>query len=476
MATIAMPPVLNLTGGSSTPNFTTSWYNSGSVPIVNMVQASLVDPAGVTQLASLTVTLTTFHPGDVLSVPTLGNTTITSSYANGTLTLSGVDSVADYQRTLRFINYNNTAGGPGTGSVTATLVASDGTYSSSPVTSTININVASGQVLGNRLFYNNSKYDGNNGAINANDDAAIASDKLGFNGVGTATFANISSFSRGITGVMVDLQAGLGTHNLINLTSGDITFKVSPTAFVASTYNQLSTWTTAPTPAAISVRLGAGTGGSDRIEITWPNGAIQDTWLAVDVHAGGNTGLSSDDIFYFGSVIGDSGVGDSATLAKTDGNDNTAAINNVVGLTTPVWNALDFSKDGKVDGSDANLPISSLFALHYLANPTGSLGSPAASPAAVMSSATPITTAVSTTDHVVAASLPSSLSLGAPLLMPNWILGGPLHSTVVSAPDGPSPTHAASSPQFLQAIDQIARKFDATDESLDSLLAELGLR
>ncbi len=483
-ATITIPPVLSLTGSSSTPNYTTNWYNSGSVPIVNMAQATAIDPAGVTNLASVTVKLTTFHTGDVLSVPTLGNTTIASSYANGTLTLSGIDSVADYQRTLRFINYNNTAGGPGTGSVTATLVASDGTYSSSPVTSTININVASGQVLGNRLFYNNSKYDGNNGAINANDDAAIASDKLGFNGVGTATFASISSYSRGITGVMVDLQAGLGAHSLINLTSGDIMFKVSPAAFVASTYNQLGTWTTAPTPANISVRLGAGTGGSDRIEITWPTGTIKNTWLAIDVHAGGNTGLSSDDIFYFGSVIGDSGAGDSATLAKSDGNDNTAAINNIVGLTTPVWNALDFSKDGKVDGSDANLPLSSVFALHYLANPTGSFGSqsespgasPAAAPAAVVSSATPITTAVSTTDHVVDASLPSSLSLGAPLLTPNWIPGGPLHSTVVSAPDGRSSTHAASSRQFLEAIDQIARKFDATDESLDSLLAELGLR
>src|ERR1019366_3328591 len=106
---------------------------------------------------------------------------------------------------LRFINYNNTAGGPGTSPITATFVANDGTPASTPVTSTININVGSGQVLGNRLFYNNSKYDGNNGNIAPTDDAAIASDKTGYNGTGTATFANVSSFNKGITGIMVDL-------------------------------------------------------------------------------------------------------------------------------------------------------------------------------------------------------------------------------------------------------------------------------
>ena len=141
---------------------------------------------------------------------------LTSSYSAGTLTLSGTDTVAHYQQALRFINYNNTAGGPGATPIMATFVANDGTHASNPVTSTININVGSGQVLGNRLFYNNSKYDGNSGAIIGNDDMAIASDKTGYNGTGTATFANVSSFNKGITGIMVDLQSGIGTHSAIN--------------------------------------------------------------------------------------------------------------------------------------------------------------------------------------------------------------------------------------------------------------------
>jgi hypothetical protein len=367
------PPVLSLTAGagSGAPNFTTSWYNQGPVPIANNILATVAASSGTPTLSSLIIKLTTFHSGDVLSVPALNGVSITSSYSAGTLTLSGTDTLAHYQQALRFVSYGNTAGGPGAASVTAAFVANDGTNSSTPVTATISISLTTGQILGNRLFYNNSKYDGNNGAINANDDLSIASDKTGYNGTGTATFANVSAFNRGITGIMVDLQGGLGTHAAINLTSGDLTFKISPATFVTTTYNQLSTWTTAPTPAAVSVRMGAGLGGSDRLEITWANGAIKNEWIEVNLHSGGNTGLSANDVFYFGSAIGDSGAADTALLAKTDGNDYNVPFNNIVSLTTPVWNLADYTKDGKVDGSDATTAIGNVFTLHYLAAPAG---------------------------------------------------------------------------------------------------------
>ncbi len=373
-ATINMPaPSLSLTAGagSGAPNFTTTWYNQGTIPTQNNVLATVTALSGVTTLSSLKVTLATFHTGDVLSLAPLGGVSLalTSSYSAGTLTLSGTDTVGHYQQALRFINYNNTSGGPGATPVVATFVANDGTQASTPVTATINISVGSGQVLGNRLFYNNSKYDGNNGNIAATDDAAIASDKTGYNGTGTATFANISAFNKGITGIMVDLQNGIGTHSAI--TAGDISFKVSPATFVATTFNQLSTWSAGPSPSAVSVRIGAGQGGSDRLEITFGTGVVKNEWLEVDVHSGGHTGLSANDVFYFGSVIGDSGAADTALLAKTDGNDYNVPFNNIIGLTTPVWNLADYTKDGKVDGSDATTAISNVFTLHYLANPTG---------------------------------------------------------------------------------------------------------
>ncbi len=228
VATINMPaPSLSLTAGagSGAPNFTTTWYNQGTIPTQNNVLATVTALSGVPTLSSLKVTLATSHTGDVLSLAPLGGVvlSLTSSYSAGTLTLSGTDTVAHYQQALRFINYNNTVGGPGATPIVATFVANDGTHASNPVTATININVGSGQVLGNRLFYNNSKYDGNNGNINASDDAAIASDKTGYTGTGTATFANVSSFNKGITGIMVDLQRPASRHAL-----GDHRWRPSP--------------------------------------------------------------------------------------------------------------------------------------------------------------------------------------------------------------------------------------------------------
>ncbi len=465
-------PVISLTAGAGAPNFTTSWFNGGSVPIENMVQAAVTGPGGLELLASLTVTLATFHNGDVLSVPILAaNSAISASYSAGTLTLSGNASLAQYTQELRLINYNNTAGGPGTSPITATVVASDGVLSSTPVTATINVSVASGQVLGNRLFYNNSKYDGNNGAINAGDDAAIASDKVGFNGTGTASFSNISSFTRGITGVMVDLASGLGTHSKINLTSGDITFKIAPTSFVSGSYNQLSTWTTFASETAISVRMGSGTGGSDRVEITFATNAIKNTWLEVDVLADANTGLSTPDIFYFGSAAGDSGLGDSAALAKVDINDANAPLANILGLTTQVFQILDYTKDGKVDINDANAAANSVFTLHYIASPAEPFapsGGGIAAPAAVATAAP----AATPTGFAV---LASGLN-GSPAGLPAGRLPGILSSQpVAQVLENLTHPNGAQSRQVLQTIDELAAKFNLNDDMLDRLLADLGL-
>jgi hypothetical protein len=403
----------------------------------------------------------------VLAVTNLNNVLISSSYSAGTLTLSGTDTLAHYQQELRFINYDNTAGGPGVSTITATLVVSDGAQTSAPVTSTIKIVPGSGQVLGNRLFYNNSKYDVNNGAINANDDLAIASDKTGY--TGTVTFASVSSFNKGITGIMVDLQAGLGAHSAINLNSGDITFKVSPASFVTTTYNQLSTWSTAPTPTAISVRMGAGQGGSDRLEITWATGVIKNEWIEVDVHAGGHTGLAVDDVFFFGSLVGDSGAADTPLLAKTDSNDYNVALNNIAPLTTPVWNLSDYT----TDGNDATAAINNVFSLHYLVNPTGpfapangdGIADPAASPAATPAVSPSVVSAVS-----------SSLSI----LNNGSSTASPIHHALqhafVSPPAAKPEQTVWRCTQIQQAVELITSKFDLHDDALDHLLRDLGLQ
>src|SRR5262249_1409260 len=155
---------------------------------------------------------------------------------------------------------------------------------------------------------------------------------------GVATFASVSSYSKGINGIMVDIA---GVHGPIS--ASDFTFKIGND-------NTPSGWALAPAPSAISTRVGAGTSGSDRVEIIWDNGAIANTWLEVIVPAGPNTGLAAPDIFFFGSRIGDIGSGGPATFV-TNASDEIAARNNQ-GAGAGITNLFDFDRSGEVSAVD----------------------------------------------------------------------------------------------------------------------------
>src|SRR5260370_6117532 len=102
----------------------------------------------------------------------------------------------------------------------------------------------------------------------------------------TATFANYSGSALGINGIMIDvsnLPAGTPT-------ASDFTFKIGND-------NNPAAWALAPIPT-ISVRRGAGTGGSDRIELIWPDNAIQNTWLQVTMLTDAAPTLAAPDVFY----------------------------------------------------------------------------------------------------------------------------------------------------------------------------------
>ena len=67
-------------------------------------------------------------------------------------------------------------------------------------TRVIKIHVLKPTMIGSRVFYNRSAFDGN-AAANAADDAAIAPDKPPLRPGQTASFANYTSYSRGIHGL-----------------------------------------------------------------------------------------------------------------------------------------------------------------------------------------------------------------------------------------------------------------------------------
>jgi hypothetical protein len=185
-------------------------------------------------------------------------------------------------------------------------------------------------VAGRQVFYDNSRFDG------ASDDAAIAVNKEALLPGQTAAFKNLTSYSRGINGVMVDiyhLPAG-------PLTLADFAFKVGNDGLPGG-------WANAPAPQSIAVQRGGGAGGSDRIKIIWADNDIQNEWLQVTANAA-NTGLARDDVFYFGNLPGESGDNTVVDLA-----DEEASRNNRSGFNfVPITNSYDYNRDGQVNATD----------------------------------------------------------------------------------------------------------------------------
>lgn len=197
-------------------------------------------------------------------------------------------------------------------------------------------------VVGAYLFYNDSVFDANAPAANAADDAAVAPDKQPLLPGNSASFANYSSYSKGINGIMVDLS---GLPSGATLTADDFSFLVGNSS-------DPGTWTAAPAPTAVVDRPGAGALGSDRLEITWANNAIQNTWLQVVVKSDVNTALSAPDVFYFGNAIGESG--NSTTDAIVDSSDELGARSDPHSFTNPalITDVCDYNRDGRVDATD----------------------------------------------------------------------------------------------------------------------------
>ena len=106
------PPELDLNGTAAGTEFAAILTVTGvPVPIVDRTNLTLTDPNSTT-LEESKVTISNLQDvGAEILVADTGGTNITASYDSntGTLTLSGEDTVANYQQVLRTITYTNTA-------------------------------------------------------------------------------------------------------------------------------------------------------------------------------------------------------------------------------------------------------------------------------------------------------------------------------------------------------------------------------
>jgi len=233
-------------------------------------------------------------------------------------------------------------------------------YTISYVSGTLDVVAAT--VAGRQLFYNESIYDGGIAGINSSDDLAIAIDKSAYlPGSGLATFASVSSYMRGINGIMVDL---FGSHP--NVTAADFVFRLGND-------NSPEDWIDAPAPTGVVVRPGAGAGGADRVEITWASAAIRNTWLQVEVLSNPRTGLAASDVFYWGSRVGDSGLRPSDAYFVTSAIDKIHVTYSIDG-SVDIRNTLDFNRDGRVTATDGTVVLASIGSTFRLNLGLGALG------------------------------------------------------------------------------------------------------
>jgi len=198
------------------------------------------------------------------------------------------------------------------------------------------------KVVGRHVFYNNSSFDGNDPQANARDDDAVALDKEAVLPGDAITFAGYTSYSRGINGIMIDVE---DLPYDTALSSADFEFRVG-------NGSDLSSWSPAPDPSSITIRPGGGEGGSDRVTITWPDNSIRKQWLQVTMLATVNTALPENDVFCFGNAIGE--AGNAAGEALVNALDVLLARNNPRTLINPapIDFPYDYNRDARVNATD----------------------------------------------------------------------------------------------------------------------------
>jgi hypothetical protein len=130
-------------------------------------------------------------------------------------------------------------------------------------------------------------------------------------------------------------------------TASDFAFKIGNDNNPAG-----SGWSSIVPSPTISLRRGAGTGGSDRIELIWSDNAIQNTWLQITVKADAQTGLASDDVSYFGNQIGE--TGNNPANAFVDAGDFVAVRDHPADFLHRALpsNPYDFNHDSFVNATD----------------------------------------------------------------------------------------------------------------------------
>ena len=193
-------------------------------------------------LASMTATLSGVLDGtsEILAA-NVSNTSITSSYANGVLKLSGVASPADYQTVLKTVTYKDTAASPTAGVRTIAFVVNDGIVNSLPATATVSVivppagyTITTGSTLINASEAANTSFTFAGAVVGATYSYTVTSS----GGSGSVTgMGTITSATQQITGINVStLPNGTLTYSVtLSSTAGAVGSPATATATLDQT-------------------------------------------------------------------------------------------------------------------------------------------------------------------------------------------------------------------------------------------------
>ncbi|WP_116964862.1 DUF4347 domain-containing protein, partial [Fastidiosibacter lacustris] len=112
--------------------------NDGAVVIDNTISITDMDDVNL-ESATVSISSNYVNGGDVLSFVNVGNITGTFDVLTGILSLTGTDTLANYEAALRTVRYENLADQPTILTRTISFVVNDGDDDSEILTSTINI-------------------------------------------------------------------------------------------------------------------------------------------------------------------------------------------------------------------------------------------------------------------------------------------------------------------------------------------------